>query len=342
MGRRPAAYTRDEYVTIITDFYVFLTKFYISSSALKCPPPGGWPNITPETTRGFGKAPIVIDLIKHLPYIDRKDARKMVTNIEYNCDVIDYSVMKPDDFDDQPMAEYSLRQWVEEMAQERLERGSEDEEECNTDEEECNTDEEECNTDEEEYNTDEEEYNVNEEDETKEDQEKENNFQESLSLEGQTAKKVDKFWTQSHPENIRMFNVFTLAIGYESGGVDLLLDVYSGYVTVDIVRCNMLSPEDIEEYFSNLKGKYERLELVPMRGELFKNVPEIAEGEVLVDPVEKMKTGEMTTDDGWTEDDEKWVKKIYREHGWPGEGYRKEQALAAVERFRRARCDGEF
>jgi hypothetical protein len=321
MGRRPSAYTRDEYVAIITDFYVFLTKFYISSSALKCPPPGGWPNITPETTKGFGKAPIVIDLIKHLPYIDRKDARKMVTNIEYNCDVIDYSVMKPDDFDDRPMEEYSLRQWVEEMAQERLERGSEDEEECNTDEE---------------------EYNVDEEDETKEDQENENNFQDSLSLEGQPAKKVDKFWTQSHPENIRMFNVFPLATGYESGGVDLLLDVYSGYVTVDIVRCNMLSPEDFEEYFSNLKGKYERLELVPMRGELFQDVPEIAEGEVLVDPVEKMKTGEMTTDDGWTEDDEKWVKKIYREHGWPGEGYRKEQALAAVERFRRARCDGEL
>jgi hypothetical protein len=256
----------------------------------------------------------VIDLIKHLPYIDQKDAHEMVTNINYKCDVIDYSVMKPDDFDDQPMAEYSLRKWVEEMAQEKLERGSEDEEECDTDEE----------------------------DETKEDQENENNFQESLSLEGQPAKKVDKFWTQSHPDNIRMFNVFPLATGYESGGIDLLLDVYGGYVTEDIVRCNILSPEDIEEYFSNLKGKYERLELVPMRGEQFENLPEIAEDEALVDPVEKMKTGEMTTDDGWTDDDVKWVKKIYREHGWPGEGYRKEQALAAVERFRRARCDGEL
>lgn len=35
-------------------------------------PPDGWPNITSETMQGLGKTDEVIDLLRHLPYIDNK------------------------------------------------------------------------------------------------------------------------------------------------------------------------------------------------------------------------------------------------------------------------------
>jgi hypothetical protein len=97
-GTKPPRLSRDELVTIISDFYTFLTTFYIPACSLKHPPPGGWPNITPETTKGFNKAPYVIDLMKHLPYIDEADAQEMITNIHYKSDVVDYSVLTAEDF----------------------------------------------------------------------------------------------------------------------------------------------------------------------------------------------------------------------------------------------------
>ena len=62
-------YSRDQYVAAITEFYELVTSLYIPRSALKFPPPGGWPNITPENCAGFGKSDFVVDLLKHLPYI---------------------------------------------------------------------------------------------------------------------------------------------------------------------------------------------------------------------------------------------------------------------------------
>jgi hypothetical protein len=97
-GTKPPRLSREELVTIISDFYTFLTTFYIPSSSLKHPPPGGWPNITLETTKGFNKAPYAIDLMKHLPYIDEAGAQEMITNIHYKCDVVDYSVLTAEDF----------------------------------------------------------------------------------------------------------------------------------------------------------------------------------------------------------------------------------------------------
>jgi hypothetical protein len=97
-GTKPPRRSRNELVTIVSDFYTFLTTFYIPSSSLKHPPPSGWPNITPETTKGFDKAPYIIDLMKHLRYIDEADAQEMITNIHYKCDVVDYSVLTAEDF----------------------------------------------------------------------------------------------------------------------------------------------------------------------------------------------------------------------------------------------------
>ncbi|KAI0851377.1 hypothetical protein F5Y00DRAFT_267622 [Daldinia vernicosa] len=89
-------YTRDQYVAIINDFYTFLTKMYIADSALKHPPEGGWPNITPENCSGFGKNEFVVDLLKHLPYI--QGGQDNDVDIYYKCNVLDYSTVTPEQF----------------------------------------------------------------------------------------------------------------------------------------------------------------------------------------------------------------------------------------------------
>ncbi|KAF3056383.1 hypothetical protein GL218_06733 [Daldinia childiae] len=89
-------YTRDQYVAIINDFYTFLTRMYISDSALKHPPEGGWPNITPENCSGFGKNAFVVDLLKHLPYI--QGGQDNDVDIHYKCNVFDYSTVTPEEF----------------------------------------------------------------------------------------------------------------------------------------------------------------------------------------------------------------------------------------------------
>ncbi|KAH6625697.1 hypothetical protein C7974DRAFT_313370 [Boeremia exigua] len=121
--------SRDQLVNIIGDYYRFLTKLYIPESALKFPPQEGWPDITQETTKDFPRTSIVIDLLKHLPYIDEANAGRMITNIHYKSDVVDYSRWKPHQWteDDQPGA-LSVLEMAEEFAERRTEE-SEDEDE---------------------------------------------------------------------------------------------------------------------------------------------------------------------------------------------------------------------
>lgn len=122
--------SRDELVTIIGDYYKFLVNFYIPESSLKFPPPAGWPSITPETTKGFPRSPMVIDLLKHLPYIDEEHAGQMITHINYKCDVADYSVMTPDQWatDDQWQA-YSVKEWIEEIQESKRDESQDADEE---------------------------------------------------------------------------------------------------------------------------------------------------------------------------------------------------------------------
>ncbi|KAG8626629.1 hypothetical protein KVT40_005574 [Elsinoe batatas] len=84
--------SREEIVETIRDFYEYLVRLYIPKSALKLPPPGGWPNITAASTIDSGKSEFVVDLIRHLPYIEAEDDRDGNRhNINFKCIVQDYS-----------------------------------------------------------------------------------------------------------------------------------------------------------------------------------------------------------------------------------------------------------
>jgi hypothetical protein len=62
-------YSRDAVVAEIASFYEFLASLYIPSEAFIYPPPGGWPEITPQSLSCLGKTATAIDLIRHLPFI---------------------------------------------------------------------------------------------------------------------------------------------------------------------------------------------------------------------------------------------------------------------------------
>lgn len=64
-------YSRDEAVSAIKSFYEFLTTLPgLLPSAIQYAPPGGWPEINSNTMAPLGKNEVIIDLLRHLPYID--------------------------------------------------------------------------------------------------------------------------------------------------------------------------------------------------------------------------------------------------------------------------------
>ncbi|KAF2993230.1 hypothetical protein E8E13_001504 [Curvularia kusanoi] len=225
---------RDEIVRIITNFYTFLTKLHIPESALKLPPPGGWPNITPESTRNFNKSPLVIDLIKHLPYIDSKEAGEMITHVQYKCDVVDWSIYTPQDFDkegegDYRTAESGIRYWISEIREEQKRQ----EEIVGADAAEGRN----------------------------------NNGYESDESDG-WGEDWERFSPGENPEVTDLPNLIGIAQGYESCGRDFTLDVFKGVVYDDQIRCNFLGGWDVEDFFRGLQQEFEDLELVPIRGDM--------------------------------------------------------------------------
>lgn len=293
MHRENPRLTRDELITIITDFYVFLTKLYIPASAIKYPPPGGWPNITPEATKDSGKSSIVIDLIKHLPSIDGRESQGFVTYIHYKSEVTNYSTYASKQFQEGCIdaGEDSLKEWIERMEQEKADEEDEDEE------------------DEDEHkDKDENSFEAGDDDDIA----REGSYQGSSGQEddGEEEYEEDNWWDGDDPDEIVLSNFISIATGHESGGRELILDVFKGNIHEDMIRCNLLSGVPIEEFFYHLRGKFERLEVVPTPNEL---------EEVQFGGAEKV---------------QRYID-IYKECGWPEKGYRKEEALEKIRECRK-------
>ncbi|KAG9571222.1 hypothetical protein KCU71_g505, partial [Aureobasidium melanogenum] len=64
-------YSREGTVNAILAFYQQLIKHpYLYETALKVPPASGWDTIDEEALRAIGKTDTVVDLLRHLPYLD--------------------------------------------------------------------------------------------------------------------------------------------------------------------------------------------------------------------------------------------------------------------------------
>ena len=64
-------FDRDAFVQELTLYYQFLINLYLPPSCLRIPPSNGWPDITTESYAWLKKSDTVIDLLQHLPFIER-------------------------------------------------------------------------------------------------------------------------------------------------------------------------------------------------------------------------------------------------------------------------------
>jgi hypothetical protein len=83
-------YSRDATTKAIQDYFSFLTMMYIPTSSILEPPKDGWPEITKESMSAFEKSDEVIELLKHLPYIEESSSPNWEVQAAPNCYLADY------------------------------------------------------------------------------------------------------------------------------------------------------------------------------------------------------------------------------------------------------------
>jgi hypothetical protein len=73
MATADLTYSRDDTVREIASYYDFLSTIYLPPAVIKRPPPGGWPEITSAYLGCLHKNEEVINLIRHLPFVQRDE-----------------------------------------------------------------------------------------------------------------------------------------------------------------------------------------------------------------------------------------------------------------------------
>lgn len=69
-------FSREFFVRELSSYYEFLADLYLPRSAIKYPPPGGWPHLTLEVLSSLKKNATVKDLIRHLPCLEIREDRE--------------------------------------------------------------------------------------------------------------------------------------------------------------------------------------------------------------------------------------------------------------------------
>lgn len=121
--------------------------------------------------------------------------------------------------------------------------------------------------------------------------------------------------------------LITIAMGYESGGTTLILDVFRGEITEDIVRMITCGPEDVRNFFEDLKEKFRSLQLIPCPGREVGDmeVPEL--DRVIAEDEIRAQTEEWGTHLDW-----QFVRQVYRQYGWPND-FRRQEAIEFMDGF---------
>ncbi|KAH7113134.1 hypothetical protein B0J13DRAFT_590763 [Dactylonectria estremocensis] len=118
-----------------------------------------------------------------------------------------------------------------------------------------------------------------------------------------------EFW--SDEGEVDPSDVVCIAVGHESFGRQLWLNVKDYEIHEDMVAGDMVDAVQVETFFENLKEQYQTLKLIPGRGRITIEADKTPERE-----------GRIT--------EEEYVRQIYRQHGWP-DAFCKEEAFKAVD-----------
>jgi len=82
---------RPEIIDALTAFYKQVLKHpYLDATALKIPPSSGWRTIDSAALRDLGKSETVIELLRHLPYLE-SDGRYEKLLVQYETVAIAYT-----------------------------------------------------------------------------------------------------------------------------------------------------------------------------------------------------------------------------------------------------------
>ncbi|RSL92422.1 hypothetical protein CDV31_015166 [Fusarium ambrosium] len=102
-------YTPEELGALFLDFYKFLTTLHYDEADLKVPPPGGWPQMTPESCLHF-KSDYAIEVLRHLPYFDSK----CTAYIHFKSRLIDFAAFTSQDYEKHKNNHEGLEFWSDE------------------------------------------------------------------------------------------------------------------------------------------------------------------------------------------------------------------------------------
>lgn len=132
-------------------------------------------------------------------------------------------------------------------------------------------------------------------------------------------------------------HVVAIAVGHESGGRDLLLDVLQGEIIEEEIRCQNNGSRDVQEYLDDLKEAFRSLKLLPCPDWDMIEATRVEE-----------RQGEITREefDGQarrfeTDLDVQYLRQIYCQHGWP-EAFRRDEAMKIIAEVRDGKIEREF
>ena len=121
-------------------------------------------------------------------------------------------------------------------------------------------------------------------------------------------------------------HVFIFALGHESGGRSLYLDVNTGEVIEEMIRMESKPAQDAKVYFEALKEDYRSLKLIPIPGMDSIEAWHVDERETPITEEEVL----AQADDWETDLDIQYLRQVYRACGWPS-AFRKDEAFDEVD-----------
>ncbi|KAG8670661.1 hypothetical protein FPOAC2_07488 [Fusarium poae] len=121
-----------------------------------------------------------------------------------------------------------------------------------------------------------------------------------------------EFWS-SEGELRDNGDVVCIAVGYESFGRELWLNVIDCEIFEDFHAGDMLDAVPVETFFANLREKYETLKLIPGKGRITIEAEDVPEhvGRITEEEVNNQK------EEWGTDLDIQYVRQVYRDHNWP-------------------------
>lgn len=125
-----------------------------------------------------------------------------------------------------------------------------------------------------------------------------------------------------------------IASGYESGGIDLMLDTRTGEVFEEIIRVGPGENLPVREYLELKMKQCRELKTVFAPGEDahwggFRNQEGLYDAAAMEEAGEPSCPDEYFALEGQIQD-LRWVCHLYRKFGWPGESWRKDDGLRAI------------